>query len=128
MRLIDVDALCDEIESVEYSGHDPEVERICSLIQKAKWIDAEPRWIPFKARELTDEEKEEHPEYCFIFDCQMPEDGQRILVSIDGAGHERVQLDEFYEDDGIYLDSGYEIGREAVAWMPLPEPYKEAER
>lgn len=42
MRLIDVDALCDEIESVEYSGHDPEVERICSLIQKAKWIDAEP--------------------------------------------------------------------------------------
>ena len=43
MRLIDVDALCDEIESVEYSGHDPEVERICSLIQKAKWIDAEPK-------------------------------------------------------------------------------------
>ncbi len=42
MRLIDVDALCDEIESVDYFGKDPEVERICGLIQKAKWIDAVP--------------------------------------------------------------------------------------
>ena len=53
MRLIDVDALCDEIESVEYSGHDPEVERICSLIQKAKWIDAE----PIKRGEWVDAER-----------------------------------------------------------------------
>lgn len=40
-------------------------------------------------------------------------------------GHEEVQQDEFYSDDGCYLDSGYAIGAEAVAWMPLPEPYKE---
>lgn len=85
---------------------------------------AEPGWIPFKARELTDEEKEEHPDWDFIFDCQLPKNGQRILVSIDIAGHERVQFDEFYDDDGVYLDSGYEIGEEAVAWLPLPDPYK----
>ena len=34
------------------------------------------------------------------------------------------EYDEFYTDDGSYLDSGYEIGTEATAWMPLPEPYK----
>ena len=86
---------------------------------------AEPEWIPFKTRPLTEEEQKEHPEWNFIVDCELPENGQQILVSIDVAGHERVQFDEFYEDDGVYLDSGYEIGEEAIAWMPLPKPYEE---
>ena len=85
----------------------------------------EQRWIPFKTRPLTKEEKEEHSEWDGILDCKLPDDGQRILVSISVRGHECVQYDEFYMDDGCYLDSGYEIGTEAVAWMPLPEPYKE---
>lgn len=94
----------------------------CPYLKEEK----EQMWIPFKIRELTDEEKEEHPEWEFIVDCKLPENGQRILVSIDIAGHERVQFDEFYDDDGVYLDSGYEIGEEAVAWAPLPTPYQEA--
>ena len=81
-------------------------------------------WIPFKTRPLTKEEKEEHPEWDGILDCKLPDDGQRILVSVSVRGHESVQYDEFYTDDGSYLDSGYEIGTEATAWMPLPEPYK----
>jgi len=85
----------------------------------------EQRWIPFKARPLTEEEKEEHPEWDCILDCKLPDNGQRILVAIRIRGHEEVQQDEFYSDDGSYLDSGYEIGTEAVAWMPLPEPYRE---
>ena len=84
----------------------------------------EPQWIPFKTRSLTKEEKEEHPEWDGILDCKLPDDGQRILVSVSVRGHESVQYDEFYTDDGSYLDSGYEIGTEATAWMPLPEPYK----
>lgn len=87
--------------------------------------EAQQRWIPFKTRPLTEEEKEEHPEWDRILDCKLPDDGQAILVSIDLRGHECVQYDEFYSDDGSYLDSGYEIGDEAVAWMPLPEPYRE---
>lgn len=87
--------------------------------------EAQQRWIPFKTRPLTEEEKEEHPEWDCILDCKLPDDGQAILVSIDLRGHECVQYDEFYSDDGSYLDSGYEIGDEAVAWMPLPEPYAE---
>lgn len=98
-----------------------EVEKILDSVPSAQ---PEQRWIPFKTRELTDEEKEEHPEWECILECKLPEDGQRILVSINLKGHEEVQYDEFYSDDGSYLDSGYEIGSEAVAWMPLPEPYK----
>ena len=85
----------------------------------------EQQWIPFKTRPLTKAEKEEHPEWDGILDCKLPDDGQRILVSVSVRGHESVQYDEFYTDDGSYLDSGYEIGTEATAWMPLPEPYKE---
>ena len=85
---------------------------------------AEQQWIPFKTRPLTKEEKEEHPEWDGILDCKLPDDGQRILVSVSVRGYESVQYDEFYTDDGSYLDSGYEIGTEATAWMPLPEPYK----
>ena len=85
----------------------------------------EQRWIPFKTRPLTKEEKEEHPEWDGILDCKLPDDGQRILVNVSVRGHESVQYDEFYTDDGSYLDSGYEIGTEATAWMPLPEPYRE---
>ena len=87
----------------------------------------EQRWIPFVTRPLTEEEKEEHPEWDCILDCKLPDDGQRILVAIHIRGHEEVQQDEFYSDDGSYLDSGYEIGTEAVAWMPLPKPYESKE-
>jgi len=114
-------AAIDAVRRTPY--HDLIKENMVALLMNLP--SEEPRWIPFKARELTEEEKQEHPECNFIFDGQLPEDGQRILVSIDVAGHERVQLDEFYEDDEIYLDSGYEIGEEAVAWMPLPNPYQE---
>ena len=84
----------------------------------------EQRWIPFRSRPLTAEEKEEHPEWDAIFESPLPDDGQRILVNIKCKGHEAVQMDEYYNDDGCYLDSGYEIGTEATAWMPLPEPWR----
>lgn len=83
------------------------------------------RWIPFKTRPLTDEEKKEYPYYVYMLDCQLPENGQRILVNVKlWNGHESVQMDEYYDDDGSYLDSGYEIVSEATAWMPLQEPWK----
>ena len=94
-----------------------------SIIEELPSTQPEQRWIPFKTRPLTKEEKEEHPEWDGILDCKLPDDGQRILVSVSVRGHESVQYDEFYTDDGSYLDSGYEIGTEATAWMPLPEPY-----
>ena len=85
-------------------------------------------WIPFKTRPMTEEEKEIYPDNYTILDCSLPDDGERILVTVNCKGHELVQYDEYYDDGGeCYLDSGYEIGTEAIAWMPLPEPYTERE-
>ena len=103
---------------------DKNVAKVWDQIKDLPSAQPEQRWIPFKTRPLTKEEKEEHPEWDGILDCKLPDDGQRILISVSVRGHESVQYDEFYTDDGSYLDSGYEIGTEATAWMPLPEPYK----
>ena len=102
---------------------DATISEIRNRLEKLPSAQPEQRWIPFKTRPLTKAEKEEHPEWDCILDCKLPDDGQRILVNVSVRGHESVQYDEFYTDDGSYLDSGYEIGTEATAWMPLPEPY-----
>ena len=130
-------------EVIKGYGNDPDVEDPLRLsefyrfyelpniavsrenFEKMRPAQPEPQWIPFKTRPLTKAEKEEHPEWDGILDCKLPDDGQRILVNVSVRGHESVQYDEFYTDDGSYLDSGYEIGTEATAWMPLPEPYQE---
>lgn len=75
-------------------------------------------WIPFKVRELTDEEKNMYPEWDYIFDCPLPEDEQEILVSRNGD----VFMDTFFYDNCCYLDSGYMI-ENGMAWMPKPKPY-----
>lgn len=102
-------------------------ETLSHALRDIELLPSAQQWIPFKTRPLTEEEQDEHPEWDCILDCKLPDDGQRILISINLRGHEEVQQDEFYSDDGSYLDSGYEIGTEAVAWMPLPEPWREEE-
>ena len=88
----------------------------------------EPQWIPFVLRPATNEEKEENPDLDYYLDGKLPKNGQKILITVRVSGHEEVQSDEFYSDfDGSYLDGQYEIGTEAVAWMPLPKPYKEGD-
>ena len=79
------------------------------------------KWIPVKFRPLTEEEQEQYPDYCYIADCPMPDDGEEILVS---TVYNTVEKDECGVDDGLYLDSGYDWQTDIVAWMPLPEPYK----
>lgn len=139
--LIDRQAAIDAIENIDWyhqndngdmvSGASNEHEAwyraddIYRALESVPSAQPEQRWIPFKTRPLTKEEKEEHPEWDGILDCKLPDDGHRILVNVSVRGHESVQYDEFYTDDGSYLDSGYEIGTEATAWMPLPEPYRE---
>lgn len=120
MRPIDADYMKEHIE-----GNDGKI--IKNIME---WIDNQPtielqRWIPFETREPDAEEKEDHPEWEYVLCGNLPGDGQRILVNIKYKGHEAVQMDEYVDDGGIcYLDSGYDIGTEATAWMPLPKPYK----
>ena len=78
-----------------------------------------PKWIPFTMRELTTDEKEEHPEWDYIMDCKLPDDGEEILVS----NGKFVWSDTFINDgDGCYLDGDTEL--DGCAWMPLPEPWR----
>lgn len=79
------------------------------------------KWIPFKLRETTQEEREVFGEESYMLVGNLPDDEEEILVSLVG-GH--VILDVFMRDGSLcYLDSGMGFVTDAIAWMPLPEPY-----
>ena len=89
------------------------------------------QWIPITSRPMTAEERKEWAEK---WDCELddddaiiyenvPDDGKEVIVCrVNGV----VCVDTFYnEPDGCFFDSCYID--DVVAWMPKPEPYKEAE-
>lgn len=80
-------------------------------------------WIPIKKRPLTEEEKEEYPDSDFMYDCQLPDDGEEVLITT-SSGY--VDLDTFCRDDGCYFGSYCDKG-DVIAWQPKPKPYKEDE-
>lgn len=98
------------------------LESIEALMAEGEIYDIEySPWVPIKFRPLTDEEQEEYPDYCYMADCPMPDDGEEILVS---TKYGTVEKDECEIDDGYSLDSGYDWQTDIVAWQPLPKPYK----
>lgn len=115
-----------EVEELFREGNN-ELRKAIERVKALPYARPEPQWIPFVLRPATDEEKEENPDLDYYLDGKLPDDGQKIWITVRLPGHEEVQADEFHSDaDGSYLDSQYEIGTEAVAWKPLPDPYKEA--
>lgn len=79
------------------------------------------KWTKFKTRELTEKESSE-PKYMyyeFMWDCQVPEDGETVLVS----NGERTWTEEWVDyDEGEGLEDS---DAEGLYWMPLPELQKE---
>lgn len=76
-------------------------------------------WIPVKTRELTAEEKEEHPDITFMWDCPLPDDAQDVLITTSWG---YVNICTFCDDDlGLCFDDM--DNDDVLAWMPLPEPY-----
>ena len=86
---------------------------------EALQTDAVQGWIPFKKRPLTDEEKQEYPDWTYTFDCPLPDDEEEILLS----NGKYVWTDTFINDGECYLDGGDDID-DGMAWMPLPKPYE----
>ena len=85
----------------------------------------EMNWIPIKFREPTEEEKAMEIN-TLILDCPLPEDGEKVLFTLNGG----VFLDTVYIDvdpatgcNLYYTDSGVEL-MDCTAWAPMPEPYK----
>lgn len=89
----------------------------------------EPGWIPFVKRELTDEEKKMHPEWCYILDGDVPEDDQEILLYRpwrNGDGY-IIEMDRYCDNgDECYLEGAGDI-ENGMWWRALPEPPKKAE-
>ena len=119
-----VRASYDEILDFKSTGRTvaDSVEDILSKLPAAK---SEFYWRQFKTRPLTEEEKEMYPNIDRSLDCELPKNGQKILVTVINRECDPVQTDIYYNDSGeCHLDSLNEIETEAAAWMPLPEPYK----
>ena len=106
-----------------YEWLDVEKEAIDMAIE-ALSAEAVQEWIPIKYHGITESEREENgypKDWVYFLDCEMPQDGQEILVQ---AKNGEIRWDVCYEDDGFSLDSGWDWTDDIIAWMPLPEPYK----
>lgn len=90
-------------------------------------------WIPITTRKLTEEEKAREAEKygmrpedfddSWVYTCKLPEDGQEVLVTTRVWGY--IVIDTFHVDeDGPWFEN-HEEEDEILAWMPLPEPYKD---
>lgn len=101
-------------------------------IRKAK-ARPQDKWVPITYRPMTEEEVKRVETYFGLpldekekkcFSCPMPEHGQEILISTEWG---------VYKDSCLYdCDEGFSLDErgdweDVDAWMPLPEPYKEAD-
>lgn len=116
-------------QAIEFIAQSVKSDVDMALVADAiKALEQEPRWIPVKWHEISEEEREreEYPEeWLTMLDCLMPNDAEEILVTIKSSrGVLYVEKDICYVDDGYSLDSGSDWIDDVVAWMPLPQPYK----
>lgn len=130
----EVEKIC---EFCEYEYEDPEgthcrhcIHNAVENFKRKRYSKEYCKWIPFKQRELDEEEKEYYgDDIKYMLDCRLPEEDEEILVTYRFKDELYVDHDIFLRDGSeCYLDSGREFITEAIAWMPKPEPYKEAEQ
>ena len=111
-----------EVISEYETGEDLE-----ALHMAIKALEQEPKWIPIKTRPMTEEEKEHYRELGWddafldtIYDCNLPEDGQMVLIT---TKYGEVRTDTFCGDvEGASFETYSDVD-DVLAWMPLPEPY-----
>lgn len=95
------------------------------------------RWIPVKTRPMDEEERAEWSEKlgydieyeeAVIYTSQLPEEKREVLIC---TSDEFIYIGEYEKwtwADGLgtWTESvEYRTISDVVAWMPLPEPYKE---
>lgn len=123
-----LDVTPEELERLKKCRHECKIDCLLEHYEKIKaerdaLLEAQDqKWTPITFRPLTEEEKAEHPGWCYIIESPTPDDGEDILVSNGRA----VWVDVWGDDgDKCYLESGHEL--EGVAWMKTPTPWgKEA--
>jgi len=118
-----------EIDSAVYMGHSYKDCIPVSLLHNALSLlkAQEKKWIPFVKRPLTEEEKRNHPDWCFILDGEVPDDEQEILLYRPWKNKDGyiIEMDRYMDNgDTVYLECAMDI-ENGMYWMPLPEPPKE---
>lgn len=136
MRLIEVNVLKEWVENwfTKNRAYHPYAKNnnipITELYDILEQMPTAQQWIPIKMRPMDAEEREyweDHFGYeladedAVLFDCQMPDDGQEILVSY----RKWISMDKCEVGDGCYELEGNGDWDGVIAWMPIPEPYKE---
>lgn len=112
MRLIDADALINELNNSHYPGApyiDAGISIAIGKVCDAPTIEAEPHWIPCKER-LPDQ----YGNYLISIDGEEPDIG--TINPNDPRGWSLCDANGFYWASDKALN--------ITAWMPLPEPYK----
>lgn len=115
--------ITDIYEACEY-GWNQAIEAAIEVINNmddGKDINVGSNWIPIKWRDTTDEDGIDKEKYPIFMDCPMPNDGDEILITLKNG---EVLEDTCFDDDGYYLDSGFDWVDDVKAWMPKPEGYK----
>lgn len=110
-----------------YHEKRPTAQSIIDMLNDLPSAQPEQRWIPIKWHNCTDEDREKYGfsnDIVAVFDCEMPDDDQPILVT---TSHGYVNQDVCYIGEGFSLDSGWDWIDDIEAWMPLPKPYKEGQ-
>lgn len=95
-----------------------------TLLDDLEQDEKENGWIPVRYHQILEKERAEESisnDIRYMLDCKMPDDGQEILVT---NGETTWQDTSFIDCDGYYLDGGYDW-IDIMAWMPLPDSYKE---
>lgn len=78
------------------------------------------QWHRIKTRHLTEEEKDEmclnDNYYTFMYDCEMPDEEQEVLIKTKWG----IEKTTYHTDDGCYFED-YEDEDDVIAWTELPE-------
>lgn len=123
-KYIVIDENSTEMTEEFEKNHQWELSRNCFINNIIKFIESQPKvgeWIPFKLREADEEEQWEYG-FTNLLDCKLPENDEEILITYSNG---YVGTDMFLKDGfECYLDSNSKMGTEAIAYMPLPKPYK----
>lgn len=98
----------------------------CMRTEATRKTVTEQRWIPVKYHVMTAEERKAggfSNDIVYYLDCKMPDDEQEIIAT----NGKYVWVDTCIVNDGYALDSGHDWIEDVIAWMPMPEPYRESE-
>lgn len=92
---------------------------ICKHFEELQEIVDDDGWIEIKTRPSTYDEKQRYQDIIWMYDCELPDDGQEVLVTTSSGDVEKT----FYHEEHFVFED-YEGPDDLLAWKPLPEGFK----